>query len=60
MDLVGRVWLRVSRKRLSQSMWRWLTAAVLACSVWLGLGTTAAVAQGTGYSVTFAARQCKS
>jgi uncharacterized repeat protein (TIGR01451 family) len=41
-------------------MWRWLAAVALACGVWLGLGTAAAAAQGTGYSVTFAARQCTS
>ena len=41
-------------------MWRWLTTVALACGVWLGVGTTAAAAQGTGYSVTFAARQCAS
>lgn len=41
-------------------MWRWLPAVALACGVWLGLGTTPAAAQGTGYSVTFAARQCPS
>ena len=41
-------------------MWRWLAAVALACGVWLGVGTAAAAAQGTGYSVTFAARQCTS
>ncbi len=60
MDVVSRVWLRVSRERSSQRLWRWLTAAALAGGVWLGLGTTTAAAQGTGYSVTFAARQCTS
>ena len=35
-------------------------AVALACGVWLGVGTPAAAAQGTGYSVTFAARQCTS
>ncbi len=33
---------------------------MLACGVWLGVGTTEAAAQGTGYSVTFAARECAS
>lgn len=41
-------------------MWRWLTAVALACGVWLGVGPAAAAAQGTGYSVTFAARECTS
>ncbi len=36
----------------------WLTAVALACGAWLGVGTTAAAAQGTGYSVTFVARSC--
>ena len=36
----------------------WLTAGALAFGVWLGVGTTAAAAQGTGYSVTFVARSC--
>ena len=35
-----------------------LTAGALACGVWLGVGTTAAAAQGTGYYVTFVARSC--
>ena len=52
--------VRVTWKRSSQRMWRWLAAVALACGVWLGVGTAAAAAQGTGYSVTFAARQCTS
>jgi uncharacterized repeat protein (TIGR01451 family) len=36
-----------------------MTAVALACGVWLGMGTAVAAA-GTGYWVTFAARECKS
>ena len=60
MDVVSGVWLRVSRRRSSLRMRRWLTAVAFLCGVWLALGTAAAAAQGTGYSVTFAARQCPS
>ena len=54
------VWVRVTGKSLSQRMWRWLTAVALACGVWLGVAATSAAAEGTGYSVTFAARECHS
>ena len=54
------VWVGVTGKFSSPRMWRWLSLVALAWGVWLGVGTTAAAAQGTGYSVTFAARQCAS
>ena len=41
-------------------MWRWLTAVAVACGVWLGVAAPSAAAKGTGYSVTFAARECQS
>ena len=41
-------------------MCRWLTAVAVACGVWLGVAAPSAAAKGTGYSVTFAARECQS
>ena len=60
MDAGSRVWVRVIRQRSSRRLWRWLPVLALACGVWLGVGTAPAAAQGTGYSVTFAARECNS
>ena len=58
MDVLSRAWEHVVTKCSSQRTRRWLTAVALTCGVWLGVGTTPAAAQGTGYSVTFVARSC--
>ena len=54
------VWVPGTRKRSSRRVWRRLTVVALACGVWLCGGTAPAAAQGTGYRVTFAARECES
>lgn len=50
----------IHRMRWLSRLWRSLAAVAVACAILLGVAVSSAAAQGTGYSVTFVARQCRS